>query len=580
MKLNPHGVTTESSFSQSALFFLPRRLSGRLCLLGVLVALEYLFCFMGRGPIAGHLEFLGMATDVYGQIPIFAFVVFLGLGYSRFEAQQEEVPFSVLLFAGHLVCMAAVFSMSLAARNGSGWLIFDAFRYIKSAVYILGTVLLAFGCIPPRSWIGAIRSTGLLWFYALLIGVAGWYFGSPVRLLWRATSTAQAGIMQSVTLEAVRVGLSIFLRDIVVDRATFTIGTPSYSIEIAPGCSGVEGLGLVLVFTSLWLWYFRKETRFPQALLLIPCALACSWLLNIVRLGSLILLMNFGGSSDAANGLHTAAGWIAFTAIALGFSMATQKLSWTRRSTALARGIAGEPQEDRAASAPSATEELGEEHGESPAIRAYLVPLLAILTAAFISKAASTSFEWLYPLRFVVAAVALLYFRPELKKLNWRCGWFAPFAGMAVFLVWIAPSWWAHERAASPLGSALVALSPTARWVWIGFRVAAAVVTVPIAEELAFRGYLARRLLSREFDQVNLSSLTLLPVVLSSVAFGLMHMQNLNDWRHLMLGSVAGVAYAAVLRWRGRIGDAVVAHVTSNLLLAAWVLSFGDWAQW
>jgi hypothetical protein len=44
-------------------------------------------------------------------------------------------------------------------------------------------------------------------------------------------------------------------------------------------------------------------------------------------------------------------------------------------------------------------------------------------------------------LRFVVAVIALWYFWPELKKLNWRFGWIAPVTGMAVFLMWIAPSW-------------------------------------------------------------------------------------------------------------------------------------------
>jgi membrane protease YdiL (CAAX protease family) len=57
-------------------------------------------------------------------------------------------------------------------------------------------------------------------------------------------------------------------------------------------------------------------------------------------------------------------------------------------------------------------------------------------------------------------------------------------------------------------------------------------------------------------------------------------MKNLVDLQHLALGTLAGLAFAAALRWRGRMGDAVVAHAVSNLLLAAWVLGFGDWAQW
>jgi CAAX prenyl protease-like protein len=140
--------------------------------------------------------------------------------------------------------------------------------------------------------------------------------------------------------------------------------------------------------------------------------------------------------------------------------------------------------------------------------------------------------------------------------------------------VWIASAWWTNEPAVSPLGTALAALSPAARLSWIAFRVAAAVITVPIAEELAFRGYLARRLIDREFDAVPFTSLSLLSIGVSSVVFGLLHGQ------HWMAGILAGLAFAAVLKGRGRFGDAVVAHATSNLLLAAWVLLRGDWVQW
>jgi CAAX prenyl protease-like protein len=212
--------------------------------------------------------------------------------------------------------------------------------------------------------------------------------------------------------------------------------------------------------------------------------------------------------------------------------------------------------------------------GESPATAAYLVPFLAILAASFISKAASGYFEWLYPLRFIAAAIAIWHFRSEYRKLNWRFGWLAPVTGAVVFLIWIAPALWTNDHRVTSLGAELAALSPTARLAWILFRIAAAVVTVPIAEELAFRGYLSRRLISRDFDGVPFSRMTVLSLGVSSVAFGLMHGQ------HWMVGILAGLAYAAVLKWRGRMGDAIVAHVTSNLLLAAWVLLRGDWAQW
>jgi exosortase E/protease (VPEID-CTERM system) len=569
----------------------PSRLLGRLYLLFAIVVIEYTFCFGGRGtnpsqPIPGHLKINGIETDLFGQIPIFAYIVFLGFGHFKLKALQEKIQFGRILFTVHLLCMAAVFTFSEAALEGLSWQFFDTNSYIKSAIYLLGTVLLAVACVPLRSWKAAIRATGRLWLYASLTGVAGWWFGTPIRLLWGATMTAQSGRMQRITLHAVRAVLGLFSQNIFADPATFTVGTPRYSIMVAPGCSGVEGLGLVLIFTSLWLWVYRKETRFPQALLLIPCALGCSWLLNIVRLCALILIASAGGSESAQAGFHAQAGWVAFIVIALVFSLVTQKLSWTRKTPTPVLSTAGELPGDGMGTVSSTSEHLVEQleqleqPGESPAIRAYLLPFLAILAAASVSKLVSAYFDWLYPLRFVAAAIALWYFWPELKKLNWRFGWVAPAIGAAVFILWIAPSWWAHQPAASRLGADLAALSPTERWAWIAFRVAAAVVTVPIAEELAFRGYLARRLISREFDQVSFSSLTVLSIGLSSLVFGLEHMKNLMDWQHLALGTLAGVAFAAALRWRGRMGDAVVAHAVSNLLLAAWVLGLGDWAQW
>jgi exosortase E/protease (VPEID-CTERM system) len=550
-----------------------------------MVALEYLFCYAGRGPIPGHLKLYGMNTDVYGQIPIGAYVVYLAFGYSRLKALQDEIPFGRILFGAHLLCVAAVLSITLATQKGLVWPPFDPFSYAKSAVYMLGTVLLALACVPLRSWFGAIRATGRLWLYALLAGVAGWYIGSPIKFLWRVTSTVQSGFMQRATLHAVKAVLGIFLPNLIVDPVSFTIGTPQYSIMIVGGCSGIEGLGLVLVFTSIWLWYFRKEYRFPQALLLVPCALGCIWILNIVRLCALILISNAGGSLEVVTGFHIQAGWIAFTLVGLGFSFASQRIPWVHRIPGAPPGPAADPLKVGLETGKDVHEELNVQRGESPAIRAYLLPFLAILAATFISKAASGRFEWLYPLRFFAAAIVLFCFLPELKKLNWRFGWFGPFAGAAVFLMWIAPSAFAlfgpaHTRAASTLGADLAALSPFARWAWIAIRVAAAVFTVPIAEELAFRGYLARRLMSRDFVSVPFSSLTLLSIGLSSAVFGMEHMKNLLDWRHLLLGTLAGLAFAAALRWRGRIGDAVAAHAVSNLLLAAWVLGMGDWAQW
>jgi exosortase E/protease (VPEID-CTERM system) len=546
--------------------FLPRHLLGRLYLLAAFLTIDFALLQI---PHPVHL--LGPLTPS-GMV---AFPVFLILGYAKLKAQQEDLPFGGWSFAAHLVCMGAVTFANLAALYGHAVLpAAGTGPVILSVALLLGIALLALACVPFRVLIETMRATSPAWLYAFLAGAVAWFLRIPSKWLWNVSAGAHGNILQIVAFRSVHAILHIFLPDLTGDAADFTIGTPHFMVSIGDRCSGVEGLALVLVFTIVWLWYFRKENRFPQALLLVPCALACIWLFNILRIAALILIGNAGAPEVALAGFHSRAGWIAFTIVALAFTLATQKLSWVRKPVPCATRPAGGTATSETSKGTNAPEEPDKARGESPATAAYLVPFLAILGVSFLSQAASGTFEWLYPLRFVAAAIAIWSYRSEYKKLNWRFGWVAPVAGAAIFLVWIAPAWWTHKPAASSLGSALAALSPSARMAWIAFRVAAAAITVPIAEELAFRGYLLRRLIHRDFDAVPFSQLTILSIGLSSAAYGLMHGQ------HWMAGIAAGLAYALALKWRGRMGDAVAAHAISNLMLAAWVLARGDWAQW
>jgi len=538
-----------------------RPLLGRLFLLSALLIPDILL--IAATPRAASL--LGPLAP----IGIVSYAVFLGLGYSHFKRQKQPLPFRVQFFLCHLTCILSVSLANIAAMHGSNsWLLSNGVRLILSAILLLGIALLALACIPFRTWIDAVRGTKRLWLYSIVTGALAWCLRVPMQSFWDSATTAPGRVLQVLTFHSVQAVLRFFLPNISVNADTFTIGTPRFSIIVAEACSGLEGLGLVLVFTVLWLMYFRRESRFPQALLLIPCALASVWMLNILRISALVLIGNAGYGEAAMVGFHSQAGWIAFTTVAFSFSMATRKLPWVRRYYYIPATSGNVPAE------PVFLDDEYEQSGESPATAAYLVPFLAILAASFLSKAASGYFEWLYPLRFVAAAVAIWHYWPELKQIEWRCSRLAPLAGAGVFLIWLAPTLWTHHQQANPLGAALATLSPTARWTWIAFRIAAAVLTVPIAEELAFRGFLTRRLVDREFDSVPFSAVTALSIGLSSVAFGLMHGQ---QW---IVGILAGLAYAAVMKWKGRLSDAIVAHATTNLLLAIWVLASGNWSQW
>ena len=76
----------------------------------------------------------------------------------------------------------------------------------------------------------------------------------------------------------------------------------------------------------------------------------------------------------------------------------------------------------------------------------------------------------------------------------------------------------------------------------------AAVLTVPLAEESAFRGYLVRRLISWNFESVSFRRLSWFALLVSSAAFGLLHS---GYW---IAGSIAGILFALAMIRRGQSG--------------------------
>jgi len=142
-----------------------------------------------------------------------------------------------------------------------------------------------------------------------------------------------------------------------------------------------------------------------------------------------------------------------------------------------------------------------------------------------------------------------------------------------VFFIWIGmDDWRGAPSATMPLELSFG--SRAGQLLWIVARVLAATTTVPIAEELAFRGFLMRRLQSPDFEAIPLSRASWTGVALSSVAFGLLHG---NRW---IAGVIAGLLYALAARRSNRLGEAVAAHATTNALLAIWVLTRQEWQYW
>ncbi|HSR05888.1 MAG TPA: exosortase E/protease, VPEID-CTERM system [Bryobacteraceae bacterium] len=552
----------ESAANDSSFGLFPRLLA-----LTILFAIELLLisvwlddaALISRG---GFLGFAGQwgAWTVRGIVGYAA--IFFTFAYLKSRAALNQIsnlvksfPVNPRLLAAHAVAMA-IFGSASWALYGNHVEGFSAtpVTVIWLLAGICGIVLGAFAFMPRVLWARLLRDTGWLWAYTLLAVIFACIAGGYSRVLWLPSSRLTYALVKSL--------LSLFVTGIIANPMTMHLGTTKFAVEIAPECSGYEGAGLILAFGVVWLWFFRDECRFPRALILIPAGVVLMYLLNAVRITSLILIGDAGATRIALGGFHSQAGWIAFNAVALGFSLAARRLPWLTTTGQTTAGHMG-----------TTIAEPSEESADNPAAT-YLLPFLSILAVGMVTGAVSGDFQWLYPLRFLAAAGALWFLRKRYATVDWSFSWFGPAMGVLAFVIWLGMDALLNTPTHDVMPGALAATTPAIRTTWIVFRILAAVITVPIAEELAFRGFLIRRFLSGDIEALPPQSFTWFGLGVTSIAFGILHG---NLW---FAGILAGLLYAWALLRRGKLGEAIVAHATTNALLAAYVLLFHKWHLW
>ena len=439
---------------------------------------------------------------------------------------------------------------------------FGAFAWVSAVVFTQFALL-----TDPRPWVVAWCFTGsltlLLWALTLFPidhwirtairlrsrlawGIAGgaalWAGGLGTEKLWTP--------LAKYTFYVVGWILKLIYGSVITDSSNLTVGTRSFTAIISPQCSGFEGIGLIVAFLTIYLWISRKQLRFPRAFLLLPIGVVAVWVANSLRIVALVVLGSSGFREIARGGFHSQAGWLAFNAVGLGLAAIT-----TRR---------GYFAKDNAAS-PSREGDL---------VPAYIAPLTAVLAASMITGAFSAGFDWLYPIRVVAAAAVLWMFRCHYRGLLRAWSPVSVALGSAAFVAWLVLMPANAAAAAADWPSALGAVPRAGATAWLLIRIAGYVITVPIVEELAFRGFLTRRLIRVDFQRVPFGTFSWTSFLIGSVIFGAFH------GKFWLPATAAGMIFAVAMYRKGSIGDAVQAHATANGLIALYVLWTGRWFMW
>ncbi len=185
---------------------------------------------------------------------------------------------------------------------------------------------------------------------------------------------------------------------------------------------------------------------------------------------------------------------------------------------------------------------------------------------------------WLYPVKTAAVLASLIWFWSQYDELKDK-----PFAdrndtalavavGVLVYGAWVRMDWpWATQGQAA--GYDPFQAGATGGLALAAIRLFGAVMVVPVMEELFWRSFLIRYVMSSDFRTVRVGAFSVGSFVVTVALFGLEH--------HLWLaGMMAGAAYNVVLYRTGRIWPCILAHAVTNFILGLHVLMTGEWIWW
>ena len=113
--------------------------------------------------------------------------------------------------------------------------------------------------------------------------------------------------------------------------------------------------------------------------------------------------------------------------------------------------------------------------------------------------------------------------------------------------------------------------NPALGWGFFAIRTLGRSLVVPAIEEIFYRGFVYRYVISPNFTEVALNRFHAGAFALTSVMFGIAH----GD--HWIQGVLCGAAYQWLVLRKSRLGDAMLAHAITNLIISIYAVVTNQW---
>lgn len=191
----------------------------------------------------------------------------------------------------------------------------------------------------------------------------------------------------------------------------------------------------------------------------------------------------------------------------------------------------------------------------------------------------SSDIGLLYPVKVLVVTCILICFWKNYTEIQWedltdiKNNLLSVFSGLLIFILWINLDL-TFATQGTPSGYNPKQFEATSlRLFMVAVRLTGAVLLVPIMEELFWRSFLIRYVISSNFSKTPIGMFTWPSFLVTSVLFGLEH-------HYILAGIAAGIIFNLLLYYTKSISQCIFSHTVANLALGIYVLQTGQWRFW
>lgn len=335
------------------------------------------------------------------------------------------------------------------------------------------------------------------------------------------------------------------------------VGIPSITVKIHAYCSGIEGIGLFIVlFTILTLIEFKNLDK-QKLWVLYPLGVIGAFMLNILRIFTLLVVGHYTTPAFAVGGFHSNIGWILFTIYFLIFIFFAYP--WMLKKEKRIKKVKTRPKKNMK---------------QEPMLK-YILPFLVVLFGIMLGDYVNAFLA--YAIRIALSMAVIAYFWKQYKEIKIKWDWQAWIFGFLIIIIWIALEFLNKGNTASFDPFAFQGLVPYAL---IILKLLGLVLAAPIIEEIFMRSFLIRAIIDpKRFEYVPIGKFTWLSFILSTGFFGIMHGTSLIGSR-LIVGLISGAMFNLWLYYRKDIFSCIQCHAAANLGLAIYVLATSQWLLW